>query len=130
MYTQNIFEGGLFIPTFQIIIQADTSNNHLYCNQHALGKSDFDNTPSVLHAVIIFLSSDKVFSYFEEQKLKQKPVTAKEERFTLNNVTPPKDNNKRRTVVVEVYTITQICTTASCASMTFQSEFDAVYVNK
>jgi hypothetical protein len=50
--TYNPFSGGLFFPTYGIIIKGEASNSHWYCDHHALARSTVDGTLGVPHCVL------------------------------------------------------------------------------
>jgi hypothetical protein len=50
--TYNPFSGALVLPTFGIVIQAEVTNLHWYCDHHALSSSTVDGTLGVPHCVL------------------------------------------------------------------------------
>ena len=114
-YQQNIFEGGLHIPNFQLIIQSDVSSDHWYCDHDAFAVSEFDGTPSIIiHGVLSRCTSDLSFAYFQKHKLYQKVLIARKDWIELENVPSPENGNKYRSVIVEVIRIEQALTVTMC----------------
>lgn len=51
-YKLIIFEDGLFISMFGLILQSDFSTHHWYCDHHALTQSRVDDTPPVMYGCL------------------------------------------------------------------------------
>jgi hypothetical protein len=94
--TYNPFSGALVLPTFEIVIQAEVTNSHWYCDHHALSSSKVDRTLGVPHCVL----SHDCAQELHESKLTLPGISGSREVIKLN-ISSPENHLKKNDITVE-----------------------------
>ena len=76
-----------------------------YCDHHAFTASEYDGTPSIIHEVISWCTSDQSFAYFQKQKTPPEGSFCKKGWNKTRERTFSWERKKYRTVIVEVVSI-------------------------
>jgi hypothetical protein len=93
----NVYHGGFYIPSLNLVIGNYTHNDNLFVDVHGLAKSAADGSPSVPHMVITKADADAVHNY--HIKMHTKPNLIQKdtfELFQLHDVPMPEDKSITR----------------------------------
>ena len=93
----NVYHGGFYIPSHNLVIGNYTHNDNLFVDVHGLAKSAADGSPSVPHMVITKADADAVHNY--HIKMHTKPNLIQKdtfELFQLHDVPMPEDKSITR----------------------------------
>ena len=121
--TYNPFSGGLFFPTYGIIIEGEASNSHWYCDHHALARSTVDGTLGVPHGVL----SNDCAELLHSPNLCLPRVTGSREvlKFVIR---APEDIKQKRDINVEVIEIEQTIATSVVMNMKGENCLDVEFM--
>lgn len=79
----NPYDGAMFLPWFNIAIQATATNQHWYCDHHALAKSLVDGSPSIPHCVFDKECAAIAFDVMLAKNLSPKRIEGEREKVVL-----------------------------------------------
>ena len=126
-YKQNITQGALIFPEYELVIQADATNYHLNCDHMALAESPLDNTKAVIHGVISSKNSKQVIQLLEDSPRTVDRISGSKERIVMT-VEAPEDSSKNKIVTIDVITIDQVKSHHDVAHMKGMTEYDPSYI--
>jgi hypothetical protein len=122
-FERNIIQGSLVFPEFDLVIQADATNNHLNCDHMALAESPIDNTKAVMHGVVNTENAEQIKHYIKEHSLTVKRISGKKERISIN-VTSPEDATRTCNMKLDIITVDQLRSHREVSGMKASSEFE------
>ena len=92
----NPFEGGLLLPMYDLVIEANASENQWMIDHMCLGESE-DGTPAVIHGVPSTQSSRQAFELIIKNNITLQRANECTELIDLVDVSYPECDSKKRT---------------------------------
>ena len=124
--TYNPFLGALVLPTFGLLIEAEVTNSHWYCDHHCLAKSQADGTLGVPHCV---LSNDCAASLHSSNLSLPRITGSSRKRYNLD-ISAPEDIQAKRQITVEVIEVDQKIATSDVILMKGDNSFDGDFMRQ
>jgi hypothetical protein len=110
----NPFSGAMILPAFGLIIQAEATNTHWYCDHHSLARSSVDRIPDVIHCVLDDPNAKLLHATIKD--FSSSHISGSREIIKLV-ILAPEDISKKRTMTVEVIQLPQVVPIEMVATM-------------
>ncbi len=104
----------MILPAFGLIVQAEVTNTHWYCDHHSLAQSTVDGTPDVMHCVLDDPNAKLLHATMKDFSLSC--IGGSREIIKLV-ILAPEDISKKRTMTVEVIQLLQVVPIEMVATM-------------